>query len=139
MKFRMSFVTNSSSSSYICAFGKIEDNEKAMKFIKANDILDYVFSGTKVIEKLKKKWDKIGADWAGVYIDITESDIDVKADYIMWESFGGAGDEDDDWSDRDYDVDADDFTDQEQAIFNGVEEQNGFTEVQSGYGAGRNG
>jgi hypothetical protein len=68
MKIRTNFVSNSSSSSFICVFGKVKDEEK-IKEILSNTRYDYdIDSGEEFLEKYNhSNWSMFGeCDWAGV-------------------------------------------------------------------------
>lgn len=145
MKIRSDFVTNSSSSSFIGIFAKISDRNKANQTIEQHKLQHNIKTGKEILEEMTGKyfWG-YGADWAGVDLTPRKDDIEEDAEYIIWESYGGAGDDDyafcdeDGW-DYDYDVDLEDFEEEEQQIFNSISKDNGFANIDYGYGAGRNG
>lgn len=143
MKIRIDFVTNSSSSSFIGVFARIEDKNKADKIIAKYGLAKDIKSGKEILEEMNGYFYGYGADWAGVYLTPPKGKIKEDAQYIIWESYGGAGDDDSyfygDYDEPDYDVDLDDFRDSEQEIYYDINEDNGFTDISSGYGAGRNG
>lgn len=135
MKIRNSFICNSSSSSFICVLAEIIDKEK-FNAAKLGDS-----ESGKDIEETSY-WE-YGADWAGVYID--RDLLDSEKEYFYWEEYGGAGDEDycfqsnpDDW-DLDYNVNLENFPNEQQEMFNCATEENGLKLINRGYGAGRNG
>lgn len=145
MKVRQDFVTNSSSSSFIGIFARISDEEKANQVIQRHKLEYDIKTGRKILEEMIHKYFYgYGADWAGVDLTPRKDSISEDAKYIIWESYGGAGDGDyafdpEGWGDMDYDVNLEDFEDEEQEIFNAINEENGFADIDYGYGAGRNG
>lgn len=141
MKVTKGFISNSSSSSFICCYALITDIEKAKAYIEGNYDSE-ILSHDKVIKR-SKSWCSFGADWAGVYCEPSLTG-DSNDSYLIYESFGGAGDSDSDFYEdgwADYDVDFSDFEEEEQIFINGVTEDNGFSSknIQIGYGAGRHG
>ena len=144
MKKRMGYISNSSSSSFICCYATIKDLEKAKQYIESKNINKWSKPEIKTkTEIINNYYSCDGADWAGVYCEPNYSD--EYEHYLIFESCGGAGDCDsdfcvtDDCYDMDYDVDYDDFEEWEREFIEGVTEENGFIDVQIGYGAGRNG
>jgi hypothetical protein len=143
MKVRNGFVTNSSSSSFIGVFARIVDRDKAYN-VMSNGLEKYTVLGKKILADMNSNFYGYGADWAGVDLTPRKESIDDNAEYIIWESWGGAGDDDSDFSkdgdwNLDYDVDLTDFRNEEQEIYNSISEKNGFEVIAHGYGAGRNG
>ena len=146
MKKRIGYVSNSSSSSFICCYATVTDIDKAKEYVEQAGLDKYdcqIMTTEQAIEK-KTGWSDYGADWAGVWC---EPNIEKDEDhyYLVFESCGGAGDSDSDFCDStddwypDYGVDFDDFTEQEREFIGGVSEETGFTNINIGYGAGRNG
>lgn len=145
MKIRSDFVTNSSSSSFIGIFAKISDRNKANQTIEQHKLQHNIRTGKEILEEMTGRYfGGYGADWAGVDLTPSKNNIEENAEYIIWESYGGAGDDDyafdeSGYGDINYDVDLDDFEECEQQIYNDISESNGFTNIDCGYGAGRNG
>lgn len=140
MKIRTGFVTNSSSSSYICVLGEITNKE----LFEASGLGKCYFGSQ--LKGYVPEWSapfyELGADWAGVYID--EDSLEDEKEYFFWEEYGGAGDDDYSfWQEEgdymDYDVTLDDFPPEERSMFDCAIPGNGLTLIDRGYGAGRNG
>ena len=138
MRIRLDHVTNSSSSSFICTFAKIENEKLAETIIKQFNL--EVMTGKEAKLKNSGWFGDFGADWAGVYIN-TDSLIDDEK-YVYWERYG-EHDEGDFWNEEDsyydYDIDFEDFSERSQETVGAVNKKNGFSEIQLGYGAGRDG
>lgn len=132
-KFRADYVTNSSSSSYIICFARIEDEEKAkhvidkynLKLNSASDIKDEMWHG------------ELGSDWAGAICYNAPNIINKYPDdkFILIEEY----------IDADYDDEEDDFEpiyyydfDCNDAIEE-ITKENGFTDIEVSEGEGRNG
>ena len=142
MKKRLGFISNSSSSSFICCYAKIIDEEKALKYLEETKEFYEILTTEEAIKK-GSGWSDYGADWAGVF-DRPMIDEDNNYKYLIFESCGGAGDGDHDFDpecqgDYNYDVGYDDFDKSETDFIDGVSEATGFTDIEVGYGAGRNG
>ena len=144
-KIRLDFVTNSSSSSFIGIFAKISDRNKASQVIEQHKLQHNIKTGREILEEMTGSyfWG-YGADWAGVDLTPNKDDIKEDAEYIIWGSYGGAGDCDyafdkSGYGDMDYDVDLSDFKENEQEIWGDINQNNGFVDIDYGYGAGRNG
>ena len=77
MKIRSDFVTNSSSSSFICCFARIADPIKAQAILEKHKDRIEVYTSEEVLENIKNdRWGRwLEADWAGV-------DVTPKEDYI---------------------------------------------------------
>lgn len=145
MKIRQSFVTNSSSSSFICVLGEVIDEEK----FKASNLGECYFGWQ--FKNQVEGWEipgfySFGADWASVYIDSEILEDNKK--YFYWEEFGGAGDDDyhfavydenGDYDYMNYDVSLCEFPVEQEAMYNCATSENGLLLIDRGYGAGRNG
>lgn len=148
MKFRSDFVTNSSSSSFIGVFAKLGDYDKALSVLADHNLDEQIQTGKQILEDISRKYFYgYGADWAGIDITPRKDKIDPDAYYIVWESYDGADDNsytifDDDGYIEDYDysaVDLVDFENYEISIYTDITEENGFVDIDKGYGAGRDG
>lgn len=132
MKIRTDFVTNSSSSSYIICFARIEDEEKAKKIIEKYN-LD-VFDAEGVDEE--KNWlGELGASWCGATIwgvdEVLEKYPNDK--YIIIQDKNEAYYDEDSWEPI-----YDDSFYMDDAI-NEITEKNGFANIDTAYGEGRDG
>lgn len=126
-KIRMSFVTNSSSSSFICVLAKVADKEKAQPIIDKHK-LD-VYTGKEIKEGDS---DISDVDWAGVWFN--KKSLDDEAIYVYSEDCADLYEDED--GDVDYDFDEDNH---DTEAIDAVTEANGFTAINVQCGAGRNG
>ena len=133
MKFRTSFVTNSSSSSYIICFARISDRDKAQKILDKEG-LD-VFNAEDIRHEMY--WGELGAGWAGATIWNADKILEKNpnGEYILIE---GGFEIYEPWDgEPDYDVDYIDFD--ESTTIDQITKENGFCDIEIAYGAGRNG
>jgi len=130
MKIRTDFVTNSSSSSYIICFARIEDEEKAKAIIEKHNLSVFDRDGVN-----NEKWyGELGADWCGAIIygvdDVLEQYPDSK--YIIIEDSNDAYWDDETEEDiYDYDFSMNDS-------INEITKDNGFADIDIAEGEGRN-
>lgn len=141
MKVRSGFVTNSSSSSFICVLGKVIDKEKFLASGLGKCYYGWQLKNDNRIidEDWHNPFYELGAGWAGVWID--DSYLIDEQEYFYWEAYGGAGDNDycfqndsDDY-DLNYDVSLADFPEDQQLMYGCAIEENGLKYIDSGYGA----
>lgn len=131
MKIRNDFVTNSSSSSFIICFARIEDEEKAKKIIDKYNL--HVLDVEGVNEK--KNWGgELGADWCGAIIYGVDNILSKYPDskYIVITDSNEAYYDDYGEPEYDYDFDMD-------AVIGEITEENGFTDIDVAEGKGRDG
>lgn len=150
MKYRLDFVTNSSSSSFIGVFAEITNIDEATTIVaqhkdKMNMYDDAILTGERILNDMSGEWwYGYGADWAGVDLTPRRDEIDPNKFYLLWESYGGAGDDDSAFwipeaEEMNYDVTFSDFTQAEQNIFCAITDSEAFKILHFGFGAGRNG
>lgn len=141
LKIRKSFVTNSSSSSFIICFARIEDKEKAQKIIDRykEDVDLKVYSGKECLDKMQhSRWRNwLEWDWAGIDATPSEDYINKHIDdnFIVIEDYSDI--EDPEWGD--YDWDESDHDSKAIEAIDAITKENGFTDIDCQYGAGRNG
>lgn len=154
-KIRKGFVSNSSSSSFICIVAEVKKDSEVVRQTKVGTE-SWVFTGKELIDHdfMEKTFGRefrrsgntlkvADCDWCGVEVDLELSAIDPEAEYLIVKSYGGAGSDDwdfgateDSW-DLDYDVDWDDFI--EAPIIDKLVDDGLIQIIESDYGAGRNG
>ena len=155
MKVRNGFVSNSSSSSFICAVAKIVDKTKAEEWLKSLNLDKYDY----VIQKVKDMFEDEFAvccykkSDGTVIVDSFQTGVSIKGNELEPEdeilainiindegdSEFSIYDEDGDWCDYDYDIELSFFPDNQAKAYTGLIEENGFTLIRKTYGAGRNG
>lgn len=131
MKIRTDFVTNSSSSSFIICFARVENEEKAKKIIDKYNL--YMLNVEGVNEE-KNWYGELGAGWCGAIIygvdDILSKHPDSK--YIVITDSNDAYYDDNGEPEYDYDFGM-------NAAISEITEENGFTDIDIAKGEGRNG
>lgn len=134
MKVRKDFVTNSSSSSYIICFARIEDEEKANKIIEKHNLEVFDKKGVKG----EMHWGELGAYWAGATIWNADKIIEKYPDdkFIIIEECLDAYDveDEDGYYDTVYDYD---FTVND--AIEDITKENGFANIEVAEGEGHNG
>ena len=132
MKIRVDFVTNSSSSSYIICFARIADEEKANKIISKYNLKVFDADGVNG----EKNWlGELGASWCEAVIYGVDKVLEKYPNdrYIIIQDSNEASYDEDDWEPI-----YDDCFEMDDAI-NEITEENGFADIDSAYGEGRDG
>ena len=131
MKIRTDFVTNSSSSSYIICFARIANEEKANKIIEKYDLDIFDVDG---VDEEKNWCGELGASWCGATIWGVDKILEKYPNdkYIIIQDSNDAYYND--WGEPIYD---DDFS-MDDAISE-ITEENGFANIDTAYGEGRDG
>lgn len=130
MKYRSDYITNSSSSSYIICFARIADKKLAQPTIDKHGL--FTFSASQIRAELDS-YGSLGKDWCGVELCNIDKILNKNpnSEYIVIE--GGFDIYEGDGY-PDYDVDIDDF--EEKQIIDDIIQENGFADIDVGYGAG---
>ena len=147
MKYRNSFVTNSSSSSFIGVFAKVKNRNKAAGIIKKYNLQNNVFCTSKILSGYFNVND-FNHDWCNVSLVDEQKLQEIKTKsqwddlFVLWESYGDFSPYEyisDGWEEPNYDCDFSDFSEKSKDIMNAICSENGFEIIGSGYGAGYNG
>lgn len=138
MKKRTDFVTNSSSSSFICCFARVADKKKAQAILDKHNGKIEIYSAEEVLAELSgSRWSKwLEYDWAGVDVTPDEKYIRQHMDdnFIVITDSEEIFEDEDGYTD--YYVEYSDF---DTEAIDDITEENGFAEIECQYGAGRNG
>lgn len=138
MKIRTSFVTNSSSSSYICCFARIADEEKAKKILEQYKYSIDVYTAEEALAEINgKRWgDWLDCDWAGVYMTPSKDYIKehMNSRFVVAEKRKDLSYSED--GEVDYDVSYESCT---TDAIEAIVEENGFADIECSYGAGYDG
>lgn len=131
MKIRNDFVTNSSSSSFIICFARIENEEKAKKIIDKYNLRMLDVEG---VNEEKNWYGGLGADWCEAIIygvdDILSKHPNSK--YIIITDSNEAYYDDDGEAEYDYNFSM-------NAAIGEITEENGFSDIDVAKGEGRDG
>lgn len=138
MKIRNGFVTNSSSSSFICCFARIADEEKAKKILEKYEYDIDVYTAEEALEAIDRRgWSGwLDCDWAGVYMTPSKEYIKehMNSRFVVSEHCEEIWEDED--GEADYDVDYSDF---DTTVIDQITEENGFADIECQCGAGRDG
>ena len=139
MKFRTGFVTNSSSSSFICCFARIFDEEKAKKILEQYPGDIDVYTAEEALNAINhsswRGW--LDCDWAGVYMTPSVDYIKqhMNSRFVVSENCTELYEDEDGYIDYD-DVDYEECT---TSAIEAITEENGFADIECQFGAGRDG
>lgn len=136
MKIRTDFVTNSSSSSFIICFARIEDMEKAGPILNKHKIEKLTTDGVNG----EKNWcGELGADWAGAVIYGVDEILKKHPDdlFVVITDSNEAYYEDD--GDDDCDEPTYDYDFSKNEAIDAITKENGFADIEVCEGEGRNG
>jgi hypothetical protein len=154
MKTRNGFVSNSSSSSFIIAIGKVIDKEKALSFITSCDILEYYWSISKLSDIINQKDlatvndnEIVVESFEGSSVALNRSSLkeddevlviciaNNEGDSGIFDGYIGNGE----YGEINYDIILSDLPKRQVRLYDGLNEENGIINVNKTYGAGRNG
>ena len=154
MKSRNGFVSNSSSSSFMCCIAKITDSVKAKAWLDGLSLGKYEYDVSKVKDIPSEQYNMFSMRRMGRIIVesfqsevfISDAELDDNDEILAINIANDEGDSlfsivdgNGDWEDYNYDIDLDFFPKNQRSAFKGLTEENGFTMVQKTFGAGRNG
>ena len=147
MKIRSGFVSNSSSSSFIVGIAIIEDEEKFNKLKEKYSEIEVFDPKTDTLQRwggIQKEGGRFIIEEPtnyGGYIGVNKTDKKIayfvegnnEGDYFFYD------DPDSEWPELDYNISFDFFDKNQQNLFTDFNEENGLSNVNKNYGAGRNG
>jgi len=158
MKIRNGFVSNSSSSSFIVAVAKVADKKKLNAWLKTLKVDKYDYMTLKLKDIIpfdKKEWNSVYKKDDEVIVESfnTSVKLNVKKmkdkDNVFIVSimnnegdcgrFSGCDEYGNYQGFIDYDIDIDYFGENQLALWDGLNGNNGLSDVAKTYGAGRNG
>lgn len=142
MKIRQGFVSNSSSSSFICVIGKVTNEEKLNDYIRSKR-RDIIWNRVYYGHELKDAIEEDVCDFED-YVNVPD-DINPNDQFVIFSEAGDEGDcyfmsgSEDDWDEPNYDIDLDFFSDDVQELTELTPEKHGVQIIDVTYYAGRNG
>lgn len=140
MKIRKDFVTNSSSSSFICCFARIADSEKAATVLSNHKNKIEVYTAAEVLSELSdSKWSKwLEWDWANIDATPSREYIESHMDdsFVVVTEYQDL--EEDEDGEVNYYIDYSNFSKNTTDAIDAINKTNGFAEIDIQYGAGRN-
>jgi len=90
MKIRNGFVSNSSSSSFICVFGEITNKTNLEEILRKNETKNYYIKTSKAFKELlnRNHYDNVGeCYWAKVNLQLDEFKFKNKKEYFYLEQY----------------------------------------------------
>lgn len=141
MKIRKDFVTNSSSSSFICCFARVADPEKAKAILEKHEDTIQQYSAQDVLAELDdNEWSTwLEWEWAGIDVTPSENYVAQHMDDVFVLVTNSEELYEDEDGDVNYNVNYEDFDKKTISAIDDISEENGFAEIDMQYGAGRNG